>query len=482
MKSLFTTSLTDPSRILLICLIPLIFLSSAKSQTLADSLQSILDANSSAIFELSGLSFGGASTALISPRANVTTAVSGTAIPGVDMTPGNLLGASDFTQTLMAILTFALAEEGALNLSDQISDYISVDSLTNVPGNLTIEQLLGHTSGLANFSDASDYKSTLLFDVTRVFTPREVTELFVGAASSPGNFSYSNTGFLVLGLVLESANGEETLQESLDRLVLNPAGVDNMPVYGNSDPDNLAPMFDDVFGTGFPNQLTPHTSVFTGAGLAGNISGTPSDLVRVMKALAEGELISEGSLQQMLAFTNVDGRFADRYGLGIEAFTLDVGGEEKTYIGHSGSINYKTLVLYSLVDSIGAALSTNNALGSQEALLETAAQFFGAFDALVEDDTVTSLIPVVPGEVLFTLFPNPVKDQLSINFELAETAWVGIRILDPTGREIQSLSFQQLPSGEYQELIRLGAGLPSGLYFLQLNVNGESRAQAFIKK
>ncbi len=481
MKSTCTSPRSCTIQILFVCLLPLIPLSSAKSQTLSDSLKSILEANSSAIFELSGLSFGGASTALISPSGNVTTAVSGTSIPGVDMTPENLLGASDFTQTLMAVLTFALAEEGALSLADPVGTYLSVDSLNNVPGNLTLEQLLSHTSGLFNFSDASDYKSTLLFDVTRAFSPGEITQLFVEGASSPGSFSYTNTGYLVLGMVLESANGSETLQESMDRLVLNPAGVQNMPIYQASDPENLAPLFDDVFGTGFPNQLTPHTSVFTGAGFAGNVSGTPSDMIRVMQALAAGELISENSLQQMLTFTAVNGRLADRYGLGVEEFSLEVGGEEKPYIGHSGGINYQTLVLYSLEDSVGVALSTNNALGSREALLETANQYFQAFDAL-EDDTVTSLVPVIPGEVPFSLFPNPVSDQLTVSFELSESAWVGMTLRDAAGREIQTMQVQQRAAGKYQEPISVVGNLPAGYYFLQISINGKPSARAFVKQ
>ncbi len=483
MKYTFTQSVSWSAQVMLICLLPFLSISTTKSQTLADSLQTILEANSTAIYgiELGGLLFGGASTALIAPSGTVTPAVSGSSIPGVDITPENLFGASDFTQTLMAILTFALVEEELLNLNDPISTHISVGSLTNIPGTITVEQLLRHTGGLDNFADAENYKSTLLFDVERAFTPAEVTQLFVGTAGSPGSFSYSNTHFLVLGLVLESANGNESLQESLNRLVLNPAGVTNMPIYEAGDPENLAPLFDDVFGSGFPNQLAPNTSIFTGASFAGNVAGAPSDMVKVMKALAEGELISEGSLQQMLSFTTVSGRLGDRYGSGVEEFSLDVGGESRTYIGHSGSLNYQTLVLYSLDDSVGVALTTNNALGSQEALLETAIQYFEAFDALAEDDTTTSLIPIVPGGADFSILPNPVGDQLTMEYELLESAQVGVRIYDAIGREIQAIPFQRRSAGTHREQILLLKSMPSGTYYLEIRVDGQRSARPFLK-
>ena len=324
--------------------------------------------------DVSGLNFGGVSAALILPDDSVLTPVTGQKFAGVDLTDAELMGASEVTQTIFAALTLALMEEDALMLSQQVDEFIDVSALTNIPGTITIEQLLRHTSGLDNFAEASDYTTTVLFDVTRNFTAAEITEEFVDAPGTPGEFSYSNTNFLVLGLVLEEANGSETLQESIERLLETPAEITGIDIYGSSDPADLAPVFDDVFGSGFPQQLNPNTSVFTGASFAGNIYATPSNFIQLFEALAEGDILDPVNFLRLIDFVDLDEdeRLSEKYGLGIEEFRLLIDSDSLDFIGHLGGINYGSVVLYSCDAETGVFLSTNNALASEEDVLELA--------------------------------------------------------------------------------------------------------------
>jgi len=369
-----------------------------------DALQAILD-ESNLTEVVPGLSFGGISTSVVTSDGQSFDLVSGDASPIAELTAESRLGASEVSQTIAAALTLALMEEGALMLSQTVGDFIDVSGLTNVPENVTIAQLLSHTSGLDDFGADEDYKSTVLFDVTREFTAEEITELFVDAPGETGTFSYSNTNFLVLGLVLEAANGDETLQQSFDRLISTPLGLSGLEIYQNTgdpadsltfgDPADLAPLFADVFGTGFPQQVRPHTSVFSGAGAAGDLIGTSASFLSILEGLADGAIISDSNFVRMTDFVDIDGRLSDAYGLGIEEFDLNINGVELPFIGHVGSINYVTVALYNAETGAGVHLATNNGVVSEEDALELARQLLQVAASDVANDTATAFAQVI---------------------------------------------------------------------------------------
>jgi len=385
--------------------------------SLSDTLQTIIDATD--ITDVSGLKFGGVSAAVIDSNGNIITVVTGQATPAIALDSTYRLGASDITQTLLATLAFKLKERGRLNLDAPISTYFNTSSLTNVPGTITVRQLLMHTSGLDEFSNDSSYLRTILFDVTRAFTPAELTQLFVGTPSAPGTFRYANTNFLVLGLVLDAANGGSSLQQSLDSLVLAPAGLTNSGIdfyqRDTIDPTNLAPLFDDVFGTGFPQQLLPNTSIFTGASFAGNIYGTPTQLLQFLQALAEGEILDSTSLQEMLTFMNISGRLSRQYGKGIERFELNIDGVQLPFIGHIGDINYVSVALYSIEAKIGVVVQTNNGVATEAEVLQLAIDLL---DAAIDGTQVR--VNQVP---LASIVANPTTGTapLTVNFSAAQS-------------------------------------------------------------
>ncbi len=369
-----------------------------------EALQAILD-ESTLTEVLPGLSFGGISTSVVTSDGQSFELVSGDASPGAELTAEARLGASEVSQTLAAALTLALMEEGALMLSQTVGDFIEVSGLTNVSADITIEQLLSHTSGLDDFGSDEDYKSTILFDVSREFTADTLTQLFVDAPGETGTFSYSNTNFLVLGLVLEAANGDETLQESSDRLISTPLGLSGLEIYENSgdpadsltfgDPADLAPLFADVFGTGFPQQVRPHTSVFSGAGAAGDLIGTSASFLAILEGLANGEVVADSNFMRMVDFVDIDGRLSDAYGLGIEEFNLNINGAEVPFIGHVGSINYVTVALYNVETGAGVHLATNNGIVSEEDALELARQLLQVAASDIGVDTAVALAQVI---------------------------------------------------------------------------------------
>lgn len=122
------------------------------------------------------------------------------------------------TKTMTAAVIALLAQDGKLRLSDPVSAYVS-----GVPngGNITIGQLLKMRSGLYNYTMAPELSAALDADPGRAFTPRQMLDI---AFRHPPNFApgasyeYSNTNYVLLGLVAEKAGGRPLGQQFQDRL------------------------------------------------------------------------------------------------------------------------------------------------------------------------------------------------------------------------------------------------------------------------
>ncbi len=443
----------------------------AGEETGGPDLQEAIDevVSNQTITEVLGLNFGGVSTGVIAADGTVFTSVSGVSIPDVDLTPDQRLGVSEFTQTVLATLALALEEDGALTLDQTVGDLIDVSGLTNIPGDRTVEQLLNHTSGYANFADSDDYQSTILFDATRAFTPEEITELFVGPAAGAGTFSYSNTNFLVLGLVLEAAGGG-TLQSLIDDLIAGPAGLSGVELYSGTDPDDLALLFADVFGTGFPQQLSPNTSVLTGASFAGNLLATPADMVQFIQAVDQGNVISEAGVEKLLTFMPSADRIGTGYGLGIEEFEVEINGTATTVVGHTGNINYVSTLLYSPLADVGAYVVTSNGVATEQQVFDLALELLNvSVDSIPEP-------PVEEGDTAFVQIVHNAADPAAEVVDIYVVEGMDTTKLDDVAFRTAT-AFLPLPAGTDLEVVVAGPDSESadeGLATFTFNLAADS--------
>jgi D-alanyl-D-alanine carboxypeptidase len=187
---------------------------------------------------------------------------------------------------------------------------------------ITIRQLLGHRSGLANFTAYDDFLEAAERSAT--VTPRDMLRF---AASKPQEFaagaswSYSNTNYIALGLVIENVTGH-TYAEELSRRILEPLDLEHTELPSA----RRLPELDDS-GT---NPQVPWA--------AGAIVSDAEDVARFYSALLSGELLSPEGLAAMKGRVTTLGPPA---GLGLFADVLDCG----TYWGHGGEIlDYRTRV------------------------------------------------------------------------------------------------------------------------------------------
>jgi len=279
---------------------------------------------------------------------------------GAAMAPVDRFRIGSVTKTFTAALVMLLVEDGVLSLDDVVSRH-----LTGVPNGdlVTVRQLLQHTSGLADY----------LYDPAIVSTrsaPHTPAELLAVAQSltpelAPGErYRYSNTNYVLLGLIVERVTGSTWAAEIRDR-ILDPTGLSDTFVYGWEEvPGGFVRGYAAAAGGGWDDvTLALHPTVAYAAGCM--VSSTP-DLVRWSQALHAGRVVSAASLETMKNESRVSEEYPSiRIGLGIFIESAD---EYGSFLGHAGGLDgFSTEV--QLLDGAGHTVA-------------------GAFNATEDDDTM----------------------------------------------------------------------------------------------
>jgi len=249
-----------------------------------------------------------------SPQGEVAVA-SGTTTSGerIPPTPDTHFRIASVTKTMTSAATLLLAQDEKLRLDDPVSQY-----LTGVPNgdNITIAQLLEMRSGLYSFTDAPVVSDSLDDDPTRVWSPQELLDI---AFERPANFApgaeyeYSNTNYVLLGLIVEKLEGRPLAAVFEDRLfqplgmkdtALPPASTNQMPepfahgyLYGSAStmmygtpPYTPLMEVDARAGTLQPRDFSDVNHSFAFA--AGAVVSTAADLATWMKALGSGKVFN----------------------------------------------------------------------------------------------------------------------------------------------------------------------------------------------
>jgi D-alanyl-D-alanine carboxypeptidase len=243
------------------------------------------------------------------------TAASGTTTIGEQKLPtvDTHFRIASVTKTMTAAATLLLAQNGKLRLDDPVSKYVP-----EVPNgaNITIAQLLEMRSGLYSFTDAEAITNSLDNTPTRVWTPQQLLD--IGFAHPPNfapgaQYEYSNTNYVILGLIVERLEGKPLATVFEDRLfrplgmtntMFPPAASSTIPapfshgyLYGGSStmmygspPYTPAMEAAAKAGTLRPKDYTDVNHSFSFA--AGAVISTAADLATWMAALAGGKVFN----------------------------------------------------------------------------------------------------------------------------------------------------------------------------------------------
>lgn len=279
--------------------------------------------------------YPGASAAVVFPDGSVWTGVSGAAIISkTSLTTDTLFSAGSISKTFVAALVGRLAAAGTIGLDDALSKY--VPDFPNAE-NITLRELLNHTSGI---DDLFDYSGTIgpaiVYRPTVTWTPAQVFARLLTPKFKPGaNYYYSNTNYILLGLVIEKATGQ-TVAALVRSEFLAPLGLTHTylqteetaqgtKAHGyctgagstcGGDPTAAAAARDNFAGT-----MLPFTSEATAVGFAGAYVSTASDLAIWANALYGGSILDQATLASMVDISQTAGLKTKPkypYGLGLE--------------------------------------------------------------------------------------------------------------------------------------------------------------------
>jgi D-alanyl-D-alanine carboxypeptidase len=237
------------------------------------------------------------------------------------------------TKTFVAVVVLQLVDENRLRLGDTVERWLP--GLVPGGGRITVRELLGHTSGLADYAGDAVFLRRTVAQPRRRWTPRELVSVALaeGPVARPGErFAYASTNYVLLGLVVERATGT-SLERQLRRRILAPLGLqDTSFVPGSRIPGRYAhgyapSEYDGIVGS-LATARDRSTVTASWAWAAGAMVSTASDLSRFLGALLQGRLLPPRLLKPMRPAPGA------RYGLGLVAFRTPCG----TAIGHSGAL------------------------------------------------------------------------------------------------------------------------------------------------
>jgi D-alanyl-D-alanine carboxypeptidase len=243
------------------------------------------------------------------------------------------------TKTFTAVVVLQLVGEGKIELDAPVETYLP--GLLRGEGidgrHITVRQLLQHTSGLPNYTNVLA-KGALPYRHT-YFEPRRLLDLALEQKADfpPGTkWEYSNTNYVVAGLIVERVTGrplsEEITKRTIDRIGLRHT---YFPQVGD---ESVRQPHPEGYHTDDPAKPLVDATVWDPSmgWAAGQIISTPSDVDRFFTALLAGRLLQPAQLQQMRTTVPApeEGQGV-RYGLGLMSMPLSCGG---LAWGHGGDI------------------------------------------------------------------------------------------------------------------------------------------------
>jgi len=280
------------------------------------------------------------------------------------------------TKTMTAAVIVQLAQEGKLKFSDPVSKYVA-----GVPNGdrITIAELLDMRSGLYNYLNAPELSKSADHDPTRVWTPAEL--LAIGFAQPPNfppdtDYEYSNTNYVLLGLIVEKVEGKTLAQAMQDRLfgplgmlhtALPPSNANALLapyshgyLYGSSSvafvgepPYSAAVKAAATAGTLKPNDYTSLNHSFAWA--AGGAISTANDCATWIQALVSGHVF-DAEYQQLWLDSLRPEKPGQEYGYGIIALRW---GTNAIYNHGGETAGYQSFMGYDPANKITLIVWTN---------------------------------------------------------------------------------------------------------------------------
>jgi D-alanyl-D-alanine carboxypeptidase len=288
----------------------------------------------------------------------------------IPIRPDSRFEIGSISKSFASIVLLQLQEQGRLDLDNPVTEYLPWLKIKTRFRPMTLRHLMSHTAGIIQGTDESlsAYSEALVLEK-------------IGPSTPPGRFfHYSNTGYKILGLVLEELLGRSNGQIMKER-VTEPLGMkDTETVIWNDMRERLPvgyrPCYDD---RPLPRngKLAP-SPWFESETADGSIVSTAADMATYVRMILNGGMGPEGRIISQKSFEMLTQRIVDssdanskeHYGLGLGIRTVN----GHTYVGHTGGmLGFISEILADMDDGTGVVTLNNSLVDSNNIAVNTLA-------------------------------------------------------------------------------------------------------------
>ena len=264
-----------------------------------------------------------------------------------------------------SVVVLQLVDEGTVDLDASVETYLPglVRSPGVDPDAITVRQLLQHTSGLPDYTDSMFPKMIDIPPYQHIYLePRDLLDMANAMEGRPaGTWSYSNTNYLLAGLIAQRVTGrpfnELVTTRIIERLGLRHTYAPEVGEEGIRGRHPKGYQLDDA-----TKELLDFTRMDPSWGwAAGQLISTPGDLNTFLRALLDGKLLKPEQLAEMRTTVAVHPQSDLRYGLGLFSTPLSCGG---VAWGHGGDIPGYSTTNGATDDGRAATLTVTSLTGS----------------------------------------------------------------------------------------------------------------------
>ena len=429
--------------------------------TLAETLDQVFDS-------LTALSpVKGFNAAMLLPDGSYWKRASGLAEAAplsVPLSTEHLMGMGSITKSFVATTVLLLTEDGLLDLDDSIGQHL--DPYPNVPGNVTIRQLLSHRSGINDYLNENEATvDAWLGHLDSIWTPDVILNNFVLEPNFPVNedWSYSNTNYLLAARIIENVTGQPWYQVVRQRL-LEPLDLTHTFAFPWETPGDqpFSHVWADFDGNGTVEDVQglglPAEGLFSLASGAGCLLSTPEDLVRFSERLYGGHVLQPATLAEMQTDYVQDPTLGYSYGLGTTSFSMPQNLENW---GHNGDLLYKSVALYFPTENMSLAVQQNDdRLSDPDGVIDLYEIYFYLLITYLNYSPVSATYEAGRGTNALRVYPNPAHQSVRLQFKADAHPDFPVRcvLTDANGRVVLSqtlnstaekISIGQLPVGVY---------------------------------
>jgi D-alanyl-D-alanine carboxypeptidase len=264
------------------------------------------------------------------------------------VTENTVFEIGSMTKQFTATCIMMLVEEAKIGLDEKITKYLS--EMPEAWKEITVRQLLTHTSGIKGYTEVGDFMSL----ARNPHTQQEIIKLVADKPldfASGEKWAYSNSGYFILGMIIEKVTGKR-FEEFLSDRIFKPLG---MTVTRTSDPGAVIP--NRASGYMWAGKLMNAPALQpSSAFAAGFLVSTVGDLAKWDAALYSEKLIKSSSLREMWTPVKLNKGGTSGYGFG---WGLENQGGHKLVAHGGGTAAFSTMISRYVDDKLTVVVLTN---------------------------------------------------------------------------------------------------------------------------